>query len=346
MNIDTGMVADWFKRFAEKECKGVSPLYYYLSTRIAKDNDLLRIASFCAERQPIPNLFLAAVHYLLLKNPTEHLAKYYPTLGGVFEDNIPIELFKEFCLEYEADIIELEQSRVVQTNVLNRCAYLMPILSSQFSGQKVNVIDVGASAGLNLNMDKYAYYYDGTYSFGNGEVAIQSNVEEGVMPAFSLPVSILNKVGIDQLPIDLTNNDNALWLKALIWADKVTRMKRLGQAIEIAGMENLNMRVGRTIDDFEEIIREQNPDIPLAIYHTHVLYQFSKEERMRFREMLDRVGRDRDITYVAAESSLVHDQDWGLNGILVLLTTYTGGVKKCRMLAKTKGHADWIHWMS
>lgn len=58
-----------FHRFAVRECKNVSPLYYELSNAIAEDVDLLGIAKHCQPRQPVPNLLLGAVHYLLLKKP-------------------------------------------------------------------------------------------------------------------------------------------------------------------------------------------------------------------------------------------------------------------------------------
>ena len=72
----TQKLKDWFKRFADKECKGVSSLYFNLSNKIADDDELIKIASFCKKRQPMPNLFLATIHYLLLNKPPEELSKY------------------------------------------------------------------------------------------------------------------------------------------------------------------------------------------------------------------------------------------------------------------------------
>ena len=55
-----------FERFARRECH-VSPLYERLSLGIAHDPEILAIATQAKRGQPVPNLFLAAVHFLLLR---------------------------------------------------------------------------------------------------------------------------------------------------------------------------------------------------------------------------------------------------------------------------------------
>lgn len=47
--IDPQQLKDWFKTFADNECKEVSPLYYQLSSEIAADDDLIKIASYCQQ---------------------------------------------------------------------------------------------------------------------------------------------------------------------------------------------------------------------------------------------------------------------------------------------------------
>jgi hypothetical protein len=47
-----------FRRFAEVECRGSSPLYEHLALAIAADEALLALAAH-APQGPVPNLFLA-----------------------------------------------------------------------------------------------------------------------------------------------------------------------------------------------------------------------------------------------------------------------------------------------
>lgn len=342
--VEKQVLKNIFKRFAERECKEVSPFYYDLATKIAEDEELITIASYCKRRQPIPNLFLASVHYLLLKNTSAELAKYYPSITKEYKQNLPFNLFKDFCLENKKAIIALEQSKIVQTNALNRTAYLMPILSHLFSDKAINIIDIGTSAGLTLNMDKYEYHYNGNHSFGKSSLKIKSEIREGFLPKFSRPVKFHRKIGIDQNPLDLKISANSNWLKALIWADRTERLERIEQAILIARQEAINFRTASSITEFETIIQEQEESIPLVIYHTHVLYQFTQAERESFWQLIDKIGSKRDLTYLATEGNAVFKTDYGVQGTLVELTEYKAGVKNRRIVAETNGHANWMKW--
>lgn len=64
-NPDYEAFARRFQRFAETECRGVSPLYEHLALAIAADEEILALAAHATKEQPVPNLFLVAVPYLL-----------------------------------------------------------------------------------------------------------------------------------------------------------------------------------------------------------------------------------------------------------------------------------------
>jgi len=342
--VDKQKLKERFKRFAETECKGVSPLYYFISNEVAKDKDLIDIASFCKQRQPMPNLFLASVQYLLLNNQSENLAQYYPSINKQHLEDLPFDLFKEFCIRNKEHIIELEQTRIVQTNALNRCAYLMPILSSLFQSQEVNIIDIGTSAGLTLNLDKYEYHYNGNYFLGQSPVKVRSEIRDGDMPKFESIVKLNKKIGIDQNPLDLETKENSNWLRALIWADQIERVEKIEEAIRIAKKENNQLERASTIAEFQEIILNQDNNFPLAIFHTHTLYQFTPEERIEFWSLVDAIGKERDLTYLATEYSTVQQNDYGIKGVIIEVTNYNKGTKSSQLVAETNGHANWIKW--
>src|SRR5690348_12222005 len=88
-----------FVAFAEHECRGRSPLYERLSNAIAQDGELLRLAAEARPGQPVPNLFFAAVQFLLLQGEGPELARFYPALGGKFgAGDDPFPAFRAFCL--------------------------------------------------------------------------------------------------------------------------------------------------------------------------------------------------------------------------------------------------------
>jgi len=55
-------LAATFRRFAELECAGNSPLYEALAKAIALDQDLLALSDLAGEGQPRPNMIFAAVN--------------------------------------------------------------------------------------------------------------------------------------------------------------------------------------------------------------------------------------------------------------------------------------------
>jgi len=344
--VNIEKVSRIFKSFAEKECKGVSGLYYRLSHEVSEDNDLLRLALNSRERQPVPNLFFGSIHYLLLKYPGEELSNYYPSISKRVSSNIPIKLIKEFCVRRKAEILEVLKDRIVQTNAINRTSYLMPIVFSRFDpDQQINLIDIGTSSGLTLNFEKYEYDYGNNKIYGDSRVKIKTKILEGNLPKFNERLSVKRKIGIDQNPLDLTKEDNARWLKSLIWPDLQARFERLESAIELAKGSKLELYKAGDPKGFKEIIDQVPVSEGLMIYHTHVLYQFSSEERKGFREMLDKLGKERDYKYLAVEANAVFDrEDDKSNGIKIELTEYQEGDKHTGTIGETDGHANWIKW--
>ncbi len=78
-------------------------------------------------RPPVPNVLLAAVHFLLAETPTHPLARFYGSLsehplpaGDAYPD------FRDFVLANRATLIPLLETRITQTNEVGRCSSLMP----------------------------------------------------------------------------------------------------------------------------------------------------------------------------------------------------------------------------
>lgn len=135
--MDITKLSQQFLNFAEKECKGSSPLYEYLSMNIAKDQEMLELCLHARNGQPIPNLLFGAIQYLLFTAIDHPLKEYYPSLSENPKQCLQsFDCFKSFCQEHEAVIQSLLQTKLVQTNEVRRCAYLYPIFSYIFGKVK------------------------------------------------------------------------------------------------------------------------------------------------------------------------------------------------------------------
>ena len=155
-----------FVRFAEYECRGVSPLYETLALGIAQDPELLALAGAARVGQQVPNLLFAAVHLLLSGEPAkgDPLARYYPDLAeptARATDAFPA--FRRFCLAHAGAIAEIIGSRSVNTNEVGRCAVLRlgyADIARILPAVPFALVEIGASAGLNLFWDNFCYEYE------------------------------------------------------------------------------------------------------------------------------------------------------------------------------------------
>src|SRR5436190_938127 len=83
--------------------------------------------------------------------------------------NDPYPVFRDFCLDHAAEIRKLLETRRVQVNEIGRCAYFLPafqVVAQRISGEPMALVEVGASAGLNLLWDKYGYDYGDGFLYG------------------------------------------------------------------------------------------------------------------------------------------------------------------------------------
>ncbi len=350
--IDKKLLAGIFKQYAI-ECR-TTPLYEHLSLKIADDPELLELAAFTKDKQPLPNMLFAAVHYLLLNDTQEELADFYPNLKIT---NRPIEeafpIFKAFCEKQYDTIKHLIATRATQTNGINRCAYLVPVIASIAAkeNKSVHLVEIGPSAGLNLWWEDYKIQYEKETTFveygaSDSKVVLKTMLKGDFMPRLDQPVNIASRIGIDQNPVDLRQKDQADWLKALIWPNHTNRFGRMEAAVELACDRTQNFLIkGDTIPDFRAAIDSIPRDQLVIIYHTHVLYQFSQQERESFWQMLEEVSKERDFYYINAECTRTQRIKHETADTPVELVTYKNFQKTETLVAITNGHADWIQFI-
>ncbi|MCC3356041.1 DUF2332 domain-containing protein [Bacillus sp. REN16] len=329
-----------FRNFAITECKGSSRLYEFLSLKIAEDDDLLELASHAREGQPSSNLIFGAVHYLLLQGMDHPLREFYPSLvknpRKVEESFLP---FKNFCLTFSEEIVQLLKEKLVQTNEVRRCSYLFPAFQSIYDIAKkpLALIEIGTSAGLQLLWDQYSYSYGTDKVYGNKDSALHITAEvrgdkTPNLQDFIPPVAA--RIGIDLHPIDLRDNENALWLKALIWPEHHERRALFEKAAEYVKANELRLIKGNGV----ELIRDLSSEIPkeyaVCVFHTHVANQMPSNVRTSLLEQVQRIGAVREIFHL-------------YNNILdrnLHLDYYLDGKEYKNVVGETEGHGSWFTW--
>ncbi len=210
------------------------------------------------------------------------LARFYPELT---ERPKPPEAaapaFRAFCLRHEKTIAQILKTRVVSTNEVLRAACLMPAFAeaARRGGQPLHLIEVGASAGLLLNWDRYRY--DDGYGrvIGAPEAALTLVCEPRGAHAPTLPERRLprlaSRLGIDPYPLDAADPQDAAWLRALIWPEQEERAQRLEWALAVARAEPPPIAAGDALERLPPALAALPDDGTPCLFHAFTLNQFS-----------------------------------------------------------------------
>ena len=175
-------------------------------------------------------------------------------------------------------------ARSTQTNEPGRCAALLPVLAGL--PEPLALLEVGASAGLCLFPDCYAYDYGGTVLGPEAPPLAPPVFPCAVNAATPLPrrlPRIVWRAGLDLDPIDLSDPGEVAWLEALVWPEQTERLARLRAAITIAAEEKPRLVKGDLRTDLAALAREAPKDATLVVFHTAVLaYVSAVAEREEF----------------------------------------------------------------
>lgn len=205
------------------------------------------------DRNPfdVPLLLAAAIHRDILadNSSARPLHPYYPTVGGDRPPDDPAlpGLWENLILARREAYAPFIQTATVQTNETGRgLAWLWPLLHTNWSA--VNLVDLGASAGLNLVAERRAYRLQDKETgatladVGLGEPVqfvtqvTNSNQLPHLNARFVRPTTdypqILSRTGCDLAPFRLANRERELTLMAYVWGDQPQRLARLQEGIQ------------------------------------------------------------------------------------------------------------------
>ncbi len=175
-----------------------------------------------------------ALHSIVLSNPSDPLAAIYP--NGDHADYLNI-LTKG--LRRHDDVLVKWLNLPPQTNETGRAAGLISGLLdiARDTSLPIHLCEIGASAGLNMQLDQFGYDFDGLH-WGNANSRVQLKTEmRGIKPDLSGELNIASRIGCDISPVDIRDPTQQLRLRAYIWPDQPYRLARINGAIEIA-LEN------------------------------------------------------------------------------------------------------------
>ncbi len=338
--------SDYWDFFAKDAARTGSAMYARLAEGVGSDTELRGLAALAKPGQPHANLLFAAVHFLLLRGAQHPLRAYYPNLNdGHIKAGDPFPAFRDFVLTHRAQLEPLIAARVTNTNEVGRSALLHPAFRALASeaGAPLNLIEIGPSAGLNLIWDRYGV----NYNKGGNVVAsispdaplvIECELRGEIIPPTGPTPHVGKRMGLELNPVDLSNADDRDWLRALMWPDQITRLKRLDKAVALFREGKPEIREGDALALLSDALRAMPESETVCVYHTIAVYQFSRAMKETLHDILTVAGLRRPVWRLSFEAESFEGR------CPIALIRYHDGTRDERELGHAHPHGTWLEW--
>jgi hypothetical protein len=234
---------DDLESYAREIFAAESPFYTELLARMAADVassgpvwELLEPFAGEPATEYYPLRALAGVHKMVLDGSARGLERHYPSVGG---DGDAAAAWPEVLAALESHSPEVvdDLRHPLQTNETSRCGPLasgLHLIAARHPGRPVRALELGSSAGLNLNLDRYRYEAGGLASGpADSPVRFADYWRRGVPPLDSALV-ITERRGCDIDPIDTSTEEGRLDLLAYVMPDEPGRVQMMRGALEVA----------------------------------------------------------------------------------------------------------------
>jgi hypothetical protein len=285
MDAEPARVAARFARFAADEAPGRSDLYAEWASGVAGDPVAAEILARIPETHRQPPLVFAVTR--LLGAPESGYPEWAAWLGA-----------------HGDDVVAEASRRSLQTNEPQRCAALLPALSSVDG--PIALLELGASAGLCLYPDRYSYRYRGGPALdpATGESSVVLTADLTGHPTLRLP-AIVWRAGIDLAPLDASDPADRRFLTTLVWPGEHGRSARIEAALDIVAADPPVMIAGDASDPavLHAAAALAPADATLVITTPGVLPHIPRAGR----ERLIAAVRDLDGVWISIDPPGLHD---------------------------------------
>lgn len=274
-----------------------SPMYSALFTELFEDYEMGgRTYALLAGRsdKPIhdatPLRLAGAIHRVVLRGDDARLARHYPSVGGKPGEDFPSD-FIAFMRDHLEEI-ELGLTSQVQTNEVGRSVVHLMLSHwvTNFGVTELDWLEVGASAGLNMNFDRfYACFKQLRMGDPTSPLRFMGDwfATEPLVPRTH--ARVVQRKGVDPFPIDVTNEEEEMRLLSFVWPDQRDRFQRLRVAIDIA-KRNKPLIDKDSADSWMERQLSRDRERATVVFHSITWQYLGEAVQKRFVEALETAG--------------------------------------------------------
>jgi len=246
----------------------------------------------------LPLRLMAALHRRVLTRQAPELALHYPSVGGSAGVAGAWAAARRTLHERRQQLAE-DLNLPCQTNEPGRCAGLLVALlhvARSYPGRPLRLWELGASAGLNLQVDRFRI---GDLGPADAPVLL-ADPWEGPAPQ-PAAYYLAERAGCDSAPLDPASGAGRLALSASVWADQVERFARLRAALAVAGAHPQPVaRESASVWLAAQLARPA-PGLVTLVWHSVVWQYLDRAEQTAIDGLLHEAGRR-----ATARTPLVH----------------------------------------
>lgn len=324
-------------------CAGLgSPLYAGLLERVAGEVEAggpsweVLGESAAWPRDTVYGLrFMGAVNRLVLSGAAPELAAHFAPGGDPAAAWPPL---RRLIAARSPELRVMTRERPVQTNEVGRCAALAPAILWLSGGRRIRLLEIGASAGLNLRFDRYRY--GSAWGDPGSAVRIPCRYDGDPPPFAPARLEVVERRGCDAAPIDPATPEGALTLRSFVWPDQPERLEMLDEALQIANRLAVPIDAAGASDWLERLLgTELQPDCVTIVFHSIVWQYLEPAERRSIIRVLEGAGRRATAGAALAWLRMEPDGD----SAAVQATSWPGG--ESRLLARSGFHGKPVSWL-
>jgi hypothetical protein len=284
--------------------------------------------------------FAGGLHALVLSDAAPALARIYARAGIGIDRAVLWSAVADALDRHEAAVLRFLDSPP-QTNEVARCAVLLGgfLAIAHQTDRPLALLEIGASAGLNLHWDDYRYDLGGA-SWGRADAPLR------LAPAWRGPLPPLDRVevqerhGCDRRPIDPSDPHDRLRLRAYVWADQQARLARLDAALEHVARHGTRVEQADAADWLEARLAARPAGLTTVLFHSIVWQYLPAVTQQRIETALKCGGgaaiADAPLAWLRMEPAREGDHTE------LRLTIWPGASEQ--VLADADFHGRWVRW--
>lgn len=232
-----------------------------------------------------------------------------------------------------------------QTNDAGRSGGLMTgllHLAERF-GPRMEIFEIGSSAGLNLLIDRYRFDLGGVH-VGPSDARVTIRPGWRGLPPPDVAVAIESIQGVDIAPVDLSDPAAAERLQAYVWIDATERQARLAETIAMVREHGVALDSGDAADWVESRLAEpQVSGVTRVLMHSVVWQYLGADRQTRIRDAMHAAGArataERPLGWVMMEPNRdLHRHEVRVRG--------WPGNRPMEVVALTHAHGAWVEGLT